>query len=492
MALIALLIALMSLCLPVLSFSNPLPTGWTRAARAEPHERLRLRVVLASPNFPAFEQYAIDIATPDHHSYGKHLTREDLHHLIKPSNQTLASVLGWLQSANIHDVEVSGPHLILNTSVAKVESLLDAEFHHYVGEDGQHVIRTLRYTIPSRLSESIDMIQPTTRFPQLRPLRSFVLPQQSPYPPASQHSVDVSHAVDLDWAACNSSVTPICLRRLYGLDQYSLPNNSSYSIGIAGFLNQYARHSDWHLFADKYAPWANSTTFTAVGSNPQEDLHTNVEASLDIQYAMALAPHVPMVFYSTPGQGPLVPDADQPNTELNENEPFLEHLQALVELDDRDLPSVFSYSYGENEQSVPRDYAIHVCKMFAQLGVRGVSILISSGDDGPGSSCAANDGSYETKYLPTFPASCSWVTAVGGTHEVFPERAAPFSGGGFSDLFYALDYQKAAVAAFLNKTGPEHRGHFQPHGRAFPDVAAQASHFWVISQGVELTVSGTR
>ena len=45
--------------------------------------------------------------------------------------------------------------------------------------------------------------------------------------------------------------------------------------------------------------------------------------------------------------------------------------------------------------------------MFAQLGVRGTSMIFSSGDFGVGgSTCANNDGSGTVRFQPMFPASC--------------------------------------------------------------------------------------
>ena len=47
--------------------------------------------------------------------------------------------------------------------------------------------------------------------------------------------------------------------------------------------------------------------------------------------------------------------------------------------------------------------------MFAQLGVRGTSLLFSSGDAGVGGGpkdCETNDGKHVTQFQPMFPATC--------------------------------------------------------------------------------------
>ena len=87
----------------------------------------------------------------------------------------------------------------------------------------------------------------------------------------------------------------------------------------------------------------------------------------------------------------------------------------MLKLPQSQLPNVLSTSYGEDEQSVPEAYAKSVCNLYAQLGSRGVSVMFSSGDSGVGSACQTNDGRNTTKFQPQFPASCPWVTSVGGT-----------------------------------------------------------------------------
>jgi tripeptidyl-peptidase-1 len=75
----------------------------------------------------------------------------------------------------------------------------------------------------------------------------------------------------------------------------------------------------------------------------------------------------------------------------------------------RTIPQTISTSYGDDEQTVPQDYAKSVCDLFAQLGAMGVTLLFSSGDDGVGGgSCRSNDSTGRVKFIPNFPASCGF------------------------------------------------------------------------------------
>lgn len=179
-------------------------------------------------------------------------------------------------------------------------------------------------------------------------------------------------------------------------------------------------------------------------------------------------------------------------------EPYHEFASYLLNLPDKKLPSVVSVSYSVNEQHVPKKYAQTVCVMFGLLGTRGVSIVVSSGNLGPGSSCQSNDGKNTTKFMPAFPAACPYVTSVGGTEaNLLPnpktfEVAVNYSGGGFSDYFSRPKWQENALEAYLRKHGKEFREYFNQRGRGYPDVAALAEGHQVARYGKVDTFGGTR
>lgn len=106
--------------------------------------------------------------------------------------------------------------------------------------------------------------------------------------------------------------------------------------------------------------------------------------------------------------------------------------------------------------------------------------------------CQTNDGKNTTRFLPVFPASCPFVTAVGGTTFVQPEQAAIFSSGGFSDRYPRPSYQDKAVTEYLSKLGSQWEGLYNPAGRGIPDVAAQSTNFMIFDKGEEALVGGTR
>ncbi|XDG04152.1 hypothetical protein ABKA04_003767 [Annulohypoxylon sp. FPYF3050] len=476
------------------------PVGWSKVKDAHPAQVLKLRIALEQPNLGHFEKTLYEISTPQNPLYGRHMSREEVREMMKPREESTSAVLDWLRSAGIpsSNIENDGEWINFKTTVLRASSLLNTHFEVYknAGTNVQRV-RTLHYSVPDEVRSHITMIQPTTRFGQMKPqaVQVYEVIEQQEMAHKFQIASEIP-SQNLNVTFCNSTVTPECLRALYNVGDTTADPDVPTVFGVSGFLDEYAKHDALDTFLTQFAPYAVSQNFTTIsvngGLNNQTDsVDDDVEANLDIQYAASMGFNTQIKYFSTGGRGPIIPDLDQPNAATGSNEPYLEYLTYLLNLTDEELPHTLTTSYGEDEQSVPKAYVEKVCTMFGQLGARGVSVLFSSGDTGPGSACQTNDGKNTTRLLPIFPAACPYVTSVGGTVGVEPERAVSFSSGGFSDIFPIPDYQKSAVTTYLNSIGDTFKGLYNSSGRGFPDVAAQGRNFNVYSQGQLIKVGGT-
>lgn len=149
-----------------------------------------------------------------------------------------------------------------------------------------------------------------------------------------------------------------------------------------------------------------------------------------------------------------------------------------------DLPRVISMSYADDEDTVPYKHAARACNLMAMAGLRGISILTASGDDGVGSSCMSNDGQNRTEFASKFPAACPYITAVGGTQSLAPEIAWNRSSGGFSKYLPRAWYQQDAIETYLgrridNTTKDFYSQYTNFSARGFPDVAAHAGEPYI-------------
>ncbi|KIW84095.1 hypothetical protein Z517_03341 [Fonsecaea pedrosoi CBS 271.37] len=474
-----------------------IPEGWYQGPRAPALACLKLHIAIRQDDKHTFLQdQLLRISDPDNELYGQHYEAHELDALLRPEPAISNAVLDWLEEQGIlaTDVQDNGDWINVNTTVMQAESLLDTTFFlFYHAGDKSWRIRTLEYSVPDRLHAYIQTIQPTTHFARSRAA-------QQPGPPASSIPVYGS-PTKLNATYCNTTTSPDCIRALYGIGNFRANASSGSRLGIPAFASQNVLRSDLALFVDKWAPYARGANFSITSvnggvNNQSTDADWASEANMDVQYGLTLSYPTPVDFYKVGGRGPWIPDLQLPDKPgvLNEQEPFLEYLQYMVNLTNDKLPQVISISYGEDEQTHPVSYMLSVCQLFAKLGARGVSVITSSGDGGPGDGCMTNDGRNRTRFMPQFPASCPWVTSVGGTGQVQPEIAERMSGGGFSDVFARPDYQREHVETYLNSTAVKNKfqGLYNRTGRAIPDVAAQAwTTFPIFHLGREQLSGGT-
>ncbi|KAI1314045.1 peptidase S8/S53 domain-containing protein [Xylaria venustula] len=202
--------------------------------------------------------------------------------------------------------------------------------------------------------------------------------------------------------------------------------------------------------------------------------------------------------------------------------------------------NVISVSYGRNEGDRPPSYTSRECMEYMKLGLMGVTLvsieplsyrllcedltqqcdhqnlyhyidcvvriwtdlsfctrLFSSGDTGVAGlsgRCLLDNGaptpvgSDYGRFNPLFPASCPWITSVGGSalpangsvsdREVVAYQFPP--GGGFSNVFPLPEYQSAAIASYYAEHDPGYnssRYNDSQAARGFPDVAVAAQNF---------------
>lgn len=427
------------------------------------------------------------IATPGHHQYGSHMSQKAIDAIIAPKDESGELVMAWLQSAGLSDhatYSVRGDSIVVDASVSQIEKLLDTEYTAYRNTETKEVVlRTLEFSLPSALKNHVDTVQPTTFF-GFRSYKSGISGVRPFDDAAVNTQIESVDAV----TGCSSNINPTCLANLYSFT--SAKNYNTGLFGIAGFLEEYAIASDLKTFLSKYAVEGNAAqSFTCVavngGSCPTAASQAGTEANLDVQYGRGIAESIPINYYSTAGRGQWV------GSGTNTNEPYVEFLEYLLALPDASLPNTLSISYGDDEQTVPDSYATQACTLFSQLGARGVSVLVASGDSGVGGSGeCTNDGVKQ--FATAFPASCPWVTTVGGTSGTAPEAAWTSSGGGFSYLFPQPSYQAAAVKSWVaSGTASSVSQYFNASGRAYPDVAAQSTNFVIVVDGSSLLVDGT-
>jgi tripeptidyl-peptidase I len=410
----------------------PAPPHWTRTSPADKDGLITLHIGLRQRGEDLVIRHLTEISDPDHARYGQHLSAAEVLDLVRPEADTVELVVAWLAEHGISEEATTfseaGDWISVDMPISQAEDLLQSSYWTYRHDDGTELSRTEEWSLPAHLHEHIDVIQPTTSFLRMRPRAITWIDDDSiPLDVAPSYTTDVG-------SVCNvNNTTPDCLRTLYGTLNYTVQAADQNSVAICNYLNETDKRSDVLQFLQAYRPEAADAAYSFPihiihnapndqGNYTQEEVAagTNIEGNLDAELVLGISWPTPFEAYSTGGSPPFNPDV---NTPTNTHEPYLAFLNHI--LTRKKLPWVLSTSYGDDEQSVPESYARRVCHGFAQLGARGVSVLFSSGDAGVGSNgtCVSNDGTNSTRFLAAFPASCPWVTTVGGTANFEPETA---------------------------------------------------------------------
>ncbi|KAK5095077.1 hypothetical protein LTR70_006049 [Exophiala xenobiotica] len=487
--------------------SHPVPKGWRALDRAPQDHKMELRIGLTQGDFKGLEKHLFEASNPKHNKYGNHLTADDVYKFIKPSHEASNAVHEWLYEHGVlpEDLEYTPAKdwIKINLPVSAVEDLLDTQYHTYVSEDGRTAVRTPQWSVPRHLHEHVSTIQPTSSFfgpraqarMEERKLEVFMDTEDvAEYLPPPPDAATVAEVCNTTW------VTLTCLRTLYGTIDYTPQSADKNTVAMNDFLGEVNIRSDTKLYLQNFRPEAlgaendyqiisidGGTTDQTLNETQLED-GTGIEGNLDDQTLIGISWPTALEIYSTGGSPPFIPDI---TTTSNTNEPYLTWLEYVLSLPDP-LPSVISTSYGDDEQTVPKDYAVQVCNALAQLGARGVSVLFASGDSGVGGSgeCYTNDGRNASTFLPNFPTSSPYITSVGGTYKFNPEvpvfcnrSTGLYTAGGGVD----------ALKSYFAATGvtDEFAGLFNPNGRAYPDISGQSLNFTIFWNGTLRPVSGT-
>jgi tripeptidyl-peptidase-1 len=345
------------------------------------------------------------------------------------------------------------------------------EFRHV--EDKNIVLRrpASEPRLPKQVADAIDAVSGLTPLPYHQKGR---VPMFTSYSPAKRQSNNLS--------------TPQVLWQYYGIQNNTVAAAAKQSIFAA--LGQSFDPNDLVQWQQNYNLPA-SVISKVIGPNDpsacSQDPNNCVEASLDVQQITSTAQLDVTTFRAV---NPNVQDI------------FLDWINEVAR--DPNPPLVSSISYGSLAPEDPRTDVLTFNKQACKLGLRGVTIIVASGDDGAANFGARQDPS-QCGFTPSFPATSPFVTAVGasqgvesGTQEqpcLSQTNGGITSGGGASVYFPSPSYQANAVKTYFAQLKAQ--GVFPPtsqwnqYGRVYPDVAMAGHNFPIEVGGSQYMGSGT-
>ncbi|CAI5720515.1 unnamed protein product [Hyaloperonospora brassicae] len=473
---------------------------YVRQDRADPERVVPLIIGVFPGDFDALERALYGVSDPTHPQYGQYLTQEQADLLSRPTDGALDAVRDWV-SAFSHG-ENGGTFLPTSNlykvpmKVKHVERLLSTELYHYEAKRSETPLplrqrRLMRATsavsVPAHLEGVVSFLSVNTHPLGLRALAA-----------ASSH---------VDEADGREESTLEMVRRTYGIPDDLVATNPNNTQCVPSFYNESYDLADLGIFFNQYLPGEDVPRIIEKGNRANQPKRASSETSLDVQYITGVCRNATTYVWSMEGSNPY----------SSEDEPFVEFAQEVLALDNP--PLVIPISYSDDEEhifDVSPGYARTLDILLIKMGLRGITVLIASGDDGvtglrpefekiPIEDMCGQSG-------PQWPSSSPYVTTVGATMLLTGanEALTPFyrtkeevicsaenrgiitSGGGFSSIYPMPDYQRTAVERYLTTRDiPASPGFFNASGRAYPDVSALGAGFHVYMKGHLTSVSGT-
>jgi kumamolisin len=421
----------------------------------------------------------------------QHLTHEEFHEAHGADPEDIDRVAEFARSHELAVVETSIPRrtVTLSGTVAAIESAFGVELISYEDGQGIHSSHIDDVTVPTELCDVVEWVFGLHSTPVVRP--SFHL---RPVDPASEDAGQTSYYAP------------------QVADAYDFPgalNGKGECIGIITMSGGYRQSDLDAYFARLGLPVPE---IVDVGNNmPESDVMSNMEVTLDISVAGAVAPGARIVVYFANG--------------LTGRDLYDITARAIHDVDN--APSVLSFSWGNPETEGWGTGDIDkLNELFREAAHLGVTICTSSGDSG---SCVPNGStSFSAPSITDFPASSPYVLACGGTtlrldqgrikSEVVWNCLAQLldvviganpgqmesmlghggaSGGGVSSLHSLPPYQQQADVPVSVRTQWNNGVLGSPqffHGRGVPDVAGNAdldSGYRMMFDGIWVVGGGT-
>jgi len=452
---------------PVLCEVPRLPSEWNVSGSVVESEVLvNLRFSLHQTNLDRVREIALQVSDPTSSMYGRYMRADEIRELTEPHPSHVAAVGKWLGAAGVSWTR-RGEVVDAQLTVGVARELLRTEFNWVVHTaTGQRAMRATAFFLPKEVHDGVAAVYG---------LHGLPLPH---LPPVAPDPADPAN------------VTPAVIAQTYGVSGVTplgLVNNRQ---AVAEFVGQKTSIADLKSFFARYLPNATESQSSVYKYVFHRSVPTTgtpgVEAELDIEYIMGVAPGVLTEFWYV-GSLDFCGDVKQWSSDILED----------------DAPLVHSVSYGiqgvvwHQLGCFPWQVA-DIDVNFAKLAANGKTIIFASGDSGSGHTNGLFPWSRGALY-PSWPASSPWVTAVGATRFVDQQPGQEEmavdqfgSGGGFSKMFDAFLAQKVAVAKYLDSaTGLPPQSMFSAGGRATPDVAALGEGYQVVVDGKVYPVGGT-
>lgn len=440
-------------------------------------EKVTYTIALKQNNVNVLQDALLDISDYKSQNYGKFWSNEQIHDVISPNYDDVKELTDWL---DVYNTEYNnyGDALLCKNKINEIEEMYNMK----VSVLNDIPVALNNYIIPDKFMNTIEFIEglSNNRF-------------------TKQKLLSVNTNVNVDPGYAGREV----INKLYNITWNTVRTNSS-----SGSI-EYQGNSGFSASDLLLSQTSNKESARIVSKNHivGNDNFADLESQLDMQMMSQTAENVSLWFW-------------------DDNQWLYSF--AVNFFNQKEIPDVISMSWGWAERDqcsvtqcnneTSQQYINRVNIEYVKIGLRGVTITVSSGDAGaPGRT--SEDCDANNPVNPVFPGSSPWITSVGGTFVLNSSNVNKWNsplckkygcingnqemntnfnyvgwtaGGGFA--IYSSENQPKWQSSFVKKylnSGTPLPSKFNSKGRGYPDVSAVAHNCPVFSSGSISDVDGT-
>jgi hypothetical protein len=364
---------------------------------AQPLDRMLLLLQRAPEEEAALRQLLDDQITlnsPKHHAW---LTPEQFGAQFGPADADLQAATAWLSAKGFHGIQVGPGRTAIQFSgtAGQVRDAFHTEIHRYVVNGAQHFANSSDPQIPAALAPVMAGVVSLHNFPKF----------------AHSHKLGNFHRARdggvieplFSFAGCGSNSTQPC-NGLGPADLakiYNVPSNldgAGQTIAVVGQSN--INLTDAQQYRAMFGLPVNDPVIILNGPDPGL-IADESEADLDVQISGAMAPKAAIKF--------VVSETSTSSATAGID------LSALYIIDNN-IAAVMSESYGGCEAGLGTTGNAFYNALWEQASAQGITVLVSSGDNGSAACDDPNSSDFATNGLAVNGiASTPFNLAIGGT-----------------------------------------------------------------------------
>lgn len=447
---------------------------------------LHLTLILHEKDRAELADHVAASSDPASPSFGKHLTRSELHDMVALSDRDCEAVKAWLKKNGMEPLDsgpLGGQTIVVRATEEQIQNAFSRQLASWLKNPSGHRAPRVDASVPRDLAGYIQAVHG---------LHNATSPRSSMVERARNSGAPPETAESLPFSLRSTTgkpppglagATPADIRRIYGFpDEWDGSGQTIALLMMGGTIDREDCEIFWRAHNIK-APEVRIVELGPSLDRPPNPIH-QLEATMTVQWMGAMAPGATIVVYMV-------------DPEIFAD-PWAIFLLALIG-DKKNAPTVASTSWIIPERRYYRVFGNSVVTgLLDQAAALGITVVSAAGDWGSfdGVPRITIDG-YKVSDAPwphaVFPAVEERVLGVGGTMvtSMNPLTELAWSGPPPFAVAHAVQFTQLAGSGGFSQDVPiprwqepvlrrwYARGANQPavvpYGRGFPDVALMAS-----------------